>query len=123
MLLDTSAMVEVFTRKRTSSMFEKILKAISDEELYVSFIQIAEIADWCLRNNRPVFERISFVKDFANVVSLDEGISLEAARIKLEKRKTGQPDFGLIDGIILATARSVGQNSETSARVARVIGT
>jgi predicted nucleic acid-binding protein len=110
MLLDTSAIIEVLTRKRTSPIFEKIMKAISDEEVYVSFIQIAEIADWCLRNKRPVLDRISFVKGFANVVPLDEEISIEAARIKAEKRKTGRRDFGLIDGIILATARSVRQD-------------
>jgi predicted nucleic acid-binding protein len=113
-LIDTSAIVEIFTRKKTSPVFKKILSAISrdneNEELYISFIQIAEIADWCLRNNRPVQERLFSLKEFASVVPLDEEISVEAAKIKLERRATGHGDFGLIDGIILATARSIGQS-------------
>jgi predicted nucleic acid-binding protein len=50
------------------------------------------------------------LKEFASVVPLDEEISVEATKIKLERRATGHRDFGLIDGIILATARSTGQS-------------
>ncbi len=110
MFLDTSAIVEIFRSPSGSSNFQKIMTEIEDDEaLYVSLVQLAEIADWAIRNKAPSEERIKSVKEMARVVLLDEKICLEAATIKQRRRQAGHDGFGLIDGIILATARSIGQ--------------
>ena len=109
MLLDTSAIIEIFRSRAGSAHFEKITTEIGDEEVYISTIELAEIADWATRNKAPAEERVAAVKEMARIVPLDERICLDAAAIKQRRRKAGHDDFGLMDGIILATARSIGQ--------------
>jgi predicted nucleic acid-binding protein len=108
-LLDTSAIVEIFRSPAGSAHFEKITTEIGDEEIYVSMVQLAEIADWATRSDAPPEERIGAVKEMARIVPLDERICLDAAAIKQRRREAGHDDFGLTDGIVLATARSIGQ--------------
>ena len=110
MLLDTSVIVEIFRSPAGSTRFDRIMAEIRDEELYVSTVQLAEIADWATRNRAPPEERVDAVKGLARIVPLDERICLDAAAIKLRRRKAGYKDFGLIDGVILATAGSIGQH-------------
>jgi predicted nucleic acid-binding protein len=109
MLLDTSAIVEIFRSPAGSARFEKITTEIGDEEVYVSMVQLSEIADWATRRKAPPEERIEAVKEMARLVPLDELICLDAAAIKHRRRKAGYDDFSLMDGIVLATARSIGQ--------------
>jgi len=109
LLLDTSAIVEVLRHPRTSKEFKLIQKQIGEEELYMLVVQLAELSDWCFANNVPVRERIEEVKKLANIIPLDEDICLEGSRIKSERRKKGFGSFGLLDGLLLAAARSVGE--------------
>ena len=85
--------------------------AITEQsELYVSHVQLAELADWATRCGVPAAERLDAVEQIASVVPLTKEICLEAAVIKSAKRKNGVSNFGIIDGIILSTARSLGQS-------------
>jgi predicted nucleic acid-binding protein len=107
MLLDTSALVALFTNKRAA---DRIEKEAGNSEFYVSHIQLAELADWATRFGVPAAERLDAVEQIANVVPLTKEICLEAAVIKSAKRKEGVSNFGIVDGIILSTARSLGQS-------------
>jgi len=107
-LLDTSAIVEIFRSRAGSARFEEIMTKIGDEEVYISVVQLAEIADWAVRNGASPEERTEAVKEIARVVLLDERICSDAAAIKQRRRRTAR-DFSLMDGIILATARSIGK--------------
>ncbi len=107
MLLDTSTLISIFTSKKTA---ERILKEVGDSQLYVSQVQLAELADWATKFGAPATERIEAVEQMASVAPLTKEICLEAAEIKLSRRKKGHARFGIIDGIILATARSLGQS-------------
>jgi predicted nucleic acid-binding protein len=110
MLLDTSTIIEISRSKKGSGFVRAVLGLIPEgEQLFVSIIQFSEIADWCLKNDLSVEEELSAVKEFAEVIPLDESICREAAKIKKRRRKRGHKGFGLIDGIILATSKSVGQ--------------
>ena len=109
MLLDTSAIIQVLRNPRTSKEFKLIQKHMEEEELYVLVVQLAELSDWCFANNVPVKERIEEVKKLANIIPLDEDICLEGSRIKNERRKKGFGSFGLLDGLLLAAARSMGE--------------
>jgi len=106
MLLDTSVLVAVFTSKR---MAKRVSKEVGDSQLYVSNVQLAEIADWATRSGVPAAERAEVVEQLASVAPLTKEICLEAAAIKSTRRKKGHSSFGIIDGIVLATARSLGQ--------------
>jgi predicted nucleic acid-binding protein len=109
LLLDTSAIIEVLRHPRTSKEFKLIQNQIGEAELYVLVVQLAELSDWCFANNVPVRERIEEVKKLTNIIPLDEDICLEGSRIKNERRKKGFGSFGLLDGLLLAAARSVGE--------------
>jgi predicted nucleic acid-binding protein len=111
-LLDTSAIVEIFRSRAGSARFDEIMAEIGDEEIYISVVQVAEIADWAVRNRASPEERTEAVKEMARMVLLDERICLDAAVIKQRRRRTAR-DFSLMDGIILATARSIGQRVVT----------
>jgi predicted nucleic acid-binding protein len=108
-LLDTSVLVEIFQNPADSARFRKIMSEVGVEEVYVSMVQLAEVADWATRNGAAPERRVEAVKRIASIVPLDESICLEAVEIKQKRRRAGHSDFGLIDGIVLATARSVGQ--------------
>jgi len=105
MLLDTSVLVTVFTSKQ---MADRVSKEVGDSQLYVSNVQLAEIADWATRSGVPAAERAEVVEQLASVAPLTKEICLEAAAIKSTRRKKGHSSFGIIDGIVLATARSLG---------------
>ena len=107
MLLDTSVLVALFTSKRAA---DRIEKEVGTSELYVSQVQLAELADWATKAGAPAAERVDAVEQMASVIPLTREICLEAAAIKSGRRKRGVLDFGIIDGIVLATARSLGQS-------------
>jgi len=109
LLLDTSVVIEVLRHIKTSKEFKLIQRRIGEEELYVFVVQLAELSDWCFANDVPVRERVEEVKKLANIIPLDEDICLEGSRIKNERRKKGFRSFGLVDGFLLAAARSVGE--------------
>ena len=109
MLLDTSVVIEVLRHIKTSKEFKLIQRRIGEEELYLFVVQLAELSDWCFANDVPVRERVEELKKLANIIPLDEDICLEGSRIKNERRKKGFRSFGLVDGFLLAAARSVGE--------------
>ena len=91
-------------------MADRIGKEVGDSQIFVSHIQLAELADWAVRSGAPAAERLDAVEQMASVAPLEKEICLEAAAIKSKKRKKGASGFGIIDGIVLATARSLGQS-------------
>jgi len=109
MLLDTSTIVEILRHSRTSDRFKLIKEQLGSEELYVLMVQLAELSDWCIKNRVSPRDRIEAVKRFANIVPLDEEVCLEGSKIKSERRAGGHRDFSLLDGLVLATARILGE--------------
>jgi len=54
LLLDSSAIVEVFRSPVTSRRFRAIEREIGDEEVFISVVQLVEVADWAVRNQVSV---------------------------------------------------------------------
>ncbi len=109
MLLDSSVIVELFRHKRSSKFFRKVMDEIGEQLLFVSLIELAEIADWCLRNSIDAQRRITAISEFAQIIPLDEAICQQAAVIKKDRRAKGHANFGLVDGIVLGSARAQNQ--------------
>lgn len=109
MFLDTSIIIEIFRSEKNSKTFEEIYELIKDEPLFISVIQIGEISDWCLKNNIDPEKRISKLRQLLNIIPLSEKLCFEGSQIKFNLRKKGISKFSLIDGIILASARSINQ--------------
>ena len=109
MFLDTSILIEIFRTGKETKKFDEIFSYIKDEPLFISIIQIGEISDWCLKNKIDAADRIVKLKKILNIIPLNENFCLEGSKIKYEMRKAKISDFSLIDGIILASARSINQ--------------
>ena len=110
MFLDTSIIIELFTSEGSAEIVEEIFAHIETEPAYISLIQLGEISDWCLRNDIQPLETITALKEVMEIVPLSEDIILNGSRIKFERRREGQRNFSLIDGIILASARTINQH-------------
>jgi predicted nucleic acid-binding protein len=109
MFLDTSIIIEIFRNDKNSKTFQEIYSYIKDEPIFISLIQIGEISDWCLKNHIDPEKRITKLKQILNVIPLNEKICYDAAHIKYTIRKRGVTKFGLLDGIVLASARLINQ--------------
>jgi predicted nucleic acid-binding protein len=116
MFLDTSIILEMFQQDSDEKRALEIQDKLGTEPLYISMVQLAEISDWCLSNGVDARGVISEIKDFVNIVLLDEEICHEGAKIKHEMRRSGARKFALNDGIILASARLVGEKLLTRDR-------
>lgn len=114
MFLDTTVIVEILRGEAGSQRIENIIDNIRDEPLFISMAQIAELGDWCINNDIEPLKRITQIKEIINIIPLNEKICLDAAEIKHGMRKKGAKKFSLMDGIILASARSINQKLLTS---------
>jgi len=114
MFLDTSVIIEIFRNDKNSKKFQDLYTYLKDEPLFVSIIQIGELADWCLKNNIDPEKRITKLKQILNVIPLNEKICYDAAQLKYSIRKKGGTKFLLLDGIVLASARSINQRLLTT---------
>ncbi len=104
-MIDTSIVIDLFLNIEGSREFDRIMDKIEDEDLFISLIQIGELADWCYRNKINTSEAMDFIKRISEVLSIEEDIVLDASRLKHVARSEGRSKFSLIDGIILSTAR------------------
>ena len=105
MLLDTYAWVEHF---KGSEKGKQVDKLIIDEECYTSILSIAEIAEWCLKNNIDLTYCIDIAKKLSMIIDLDLNIVVLAAKLNFEYKKSIK-NWGMLDSLIYATARIYGK--------------
>ncbi len=109
MFLDSTAIIEFFIGSQKG---KKVGEAIAAEVGYISEISLPEIAIWCLRENLDIDFYFNRAKEIVDILSLSEDIYKAGARIAFERQKKIK-NFGLLDGLILASARSVEQKLMT----------
>ncbi|MDE1810515.1 MAG: type II toxin-antitoxin system VapC family toxin [Candidatus Micrarchaeota archaeon] len=75
----------------------------SDEEAFVSAVNLIELYTWVARDYGETVarSRLESVEARCYIVPLEKGISLDSARLKLKHK------LGIADSIVLATAKSV----------------
>ncbi|MCD6467130.1 MAG: PIN domain-containing protein [Methanomicrobia archaeon] len=105
MFLDTSAVIELFLGTERGS---KVLEFIKGEDIFISILTYAETAVWCKRNKKDFELWKEKIEEIANIVELTPEICYNAAEITF-RTKQNEKTFGIIDGIVLASARSVNQ--------------
>jgi len=108
MLLDTYAWVEFFKGTNKGKEVKEILKK---ERCYTSIISIAELVEWCLKNNleTKIGEYIKNINKISIILNLDEEIVLLAGKINHERKKKIK-GWGMIDSLISATSISYNLN-------------
>ncbi|MEE8358885.1 MAG: PIN domain-containing protein [Candidatus Hydrothermarchaeales archaeon] len=112
MLLDTSAIIEHFIGSKKGKPVQKTLKK---ESCYISILTLAEARRWCLKNGRDYMMWLEMTKKLTTIVNLDEKICEKGADIALKMQQKNK-GFGLMDGLILASARSINQKLMTKDR-------
>lgn len=101
MLLDTSAWVEYFKGTKEG---EKVKSIIKNNVIYICPITIAELSNWCYKNNKDPVEYIKIIKNLSTYLELSEEILNLSGKIYYRLRKKNKK-IGLIDCIIYTTAQ------------------
>ncbi|MFH1256199.1 MAG: PIN domain-containing protein [Candidatus Diapherotrites archaeon] len=101
MLLDTYAWVEFF---KGTGKGEKVKELLRKNACFSSAISLAELSEWIEREGIERDKVIPVVKKLSSIIEVDQQTFELAGIIKVKKRETAK-GFGLIDAIILATAR------------------
>jgi len=102
MLIDTYAWIEFFRGTESGMEAREVLRA---ERSFTSVVSIAEIAEWCLKNNLRLQEYVRAVTKGSVILRLDEQTASIAGTINHERKKTIR-GWGMVDSLILATAVS-----------------
>ncbi len=109
MFLDTTVLIDMFLHDREDKLLQEILHRIEGEELYISMIQVGEVGDWCRRNDVEPLSVMGDVEEFVIIMPIFNELCNDGSELKHEMRQKGASKFSLTDGIILASARSIGQ--------------
>ena len=105
-VVDTFAWIEYFNG---SEQGKKAKDYIEGEEIATPSIVIAEFTDKYQREKLNPAERLGFIKNKSMILDLNDEIAEIAGRLNSERRKEAK-GWGLVDSIVLATARA--QNSK-----------
>lgn len=109
MFLDTSAVIEHFIGSKRG---EKVAEILKSEPCFISILSLAEAKIWCMRNNRNYAIWLEKTSKMVSILDLTKNICESGAEITYTMQKTNK-NFGLMDGLILATARSLNQGLMT----------
>jgi predicted nucleic acid-binding protein len=103
-VIDTFAWIEYFggTEKGDNAK-----QYIESGEAITPTIVVAELTDKYLRERMNPKERLNFVRTKSTILPLDDEIAEVAGRISAERRPRVN-GWGLVDSIVLATARARG---------------
>ena len=104
LLLDSYAWVEFFNGTEKG---KKVKAFLEKENCFTSAISIAELSEWIERERLNRKEKMREIKTLSSVLSLDLELLELAGIVKIQKRRK-EKGFGLIDAIILATAKTHG---------------
>lgn len=104
--IDTYAWIEYFEGSLQGNKIKELLDNQDQYELFTPSIVLVELSDALIKGKIKIDwdDLVQFIKFNTKIVDIDEFIAREAGIIKSNLRKK-HTDFGLIDAIILATAR------------------
>lgn len=110
-VVDSFAWVEYFRGTEAGRVVAGELEA---DLVGTPVIVVAELRDKYVRERiRDWPKDLAFLKAVSDLLPEDETIAVRAAETKNRMRAEGRREFGLVDGIIYETARSVGASLVT----------
>lgn len=108
MFLDTNLLIEYLIG---SPKGERVKDVLARELCAVSAFSVAEVVLWSLREGRDPDLALREARRVVDVAMPGEEVFREGARIAFEQKRNS---FGLMDGLILAGARSAGETLLTA---------
>ena len=103
-VIDTFAWIEYFAG---SEYGEKVRVRIDGGQAITPSIVIAEFTDKYVREGMNPRERLKFIRIKSMIVPLDDEVAEAAGKISAERRVRIK-GWGLVDSVVLATARASG---------------
>ena len=105
-LLDSWAWLEYFFGGRRGT---KVAEYLQNPPIYISPLILAEVFSTLRRRrDESTAERcLAFMLAHSTVVPIDEELGIEAGRLHAQRRRSVK-GFGMVDAVILATARRKG---------------
>ncbi len=103
-LIDSWAWIEYWKGGQYAKNAAKYIE--SDEEAYVSTVNLIEIYSWFTRyyGENIAKDRIETIEKRVYIIPLEKRIAIDAAKLKIKHK------LGIADSIVLATARDVEGN-------------
>ena len=103
MLFDSSAWIEFFKETEKAKRVEEVLKS---EENYTCIVTIAEVVNWCLKNDleNKIYEYAEGIINGSTILDLNMQIVTVAGKLNYERKKTVK-NWGMIDSLILAASQ------------------
>ncbi len=108
-LLDSYAWIELFIG---SEKGEKVKQILVTQPCWTSIISIAELSEWAEKNQLDAEQYIATLIAKSAVLNLDEKMLQAAGKTNFHRKKKIK-NWGLIDSIILTTAKTYGLNIAT----------
>ena len=103
-ILDSHAWIEYF---KGSDKGEKVKGIIEGGRAYTPIVVLTEVSYWYSKQGVEFRDRVNFITANSIVANANEQIAVNAGKIKNLIRKKYKNNFGTIDALILATARSI----------------
>lgn len=104
-LIDSFAWIEYF---RGTKEGEKVKRLLENFRCFTHTVVIAELSDKYSRENYSFWSQdLQFISENSVLLNLDMQTASEAGKIKQLVRKKYKNKFGLVDAIILATAKKM----------------
>jgi predicted nucleic acid-binding protein len=103
-VVDTFAWIEYFAGSEEG---QKVQPYVEGGETVTPSIVIAEFTDKYEREGKNPKERLSFIRTKSSISPLDDDLAESAGKISAERRKKVK-GWGLVDSVVLATARAKG---------------
>jgi len=101
MLLDTSAWIDFFQGTEKGAKVKNVLK---EDKCYTSIVSIAEIVNWCEKNNIDKKYYLDVIEKSSFIINLKKDIVILAGIINYEN-KIKIKNWGMLDSFIYATGR------------------
>jgi predicted nucleic acid-binding protein len=103
-VVDTFAWIEYFAG---SERGQRVRQYVESGEAITPSIVIAEFTDKYEREGMSTKERLTFIRGKSTISALDDDVAEAAGKISAQRR-TKVKGWGLVDSVVLATARAKG---------------
>lgn len=111
-LFDTSAWIEIIKGTEKGGFARSLVKRKRNTIVAID-ATFAELFSWAIRNDHEPGDALLMVRNSAHIFAVYPNIWIEGAACKEEERKR-KPDFGLVDGLLLAAQKLTGATIVTT---------
>lgn len=100
MLLDSSALIELFVRGEKS---QRVIEVLAQGDSHISIVSLAEVINKLLQHGHAIAEAMPVIESSCDIVEVNKEISMIAGGLNFNRKKANRR-WGMMDSFVLATA-------------------